>query len=449
MRHGVIMDSSFSPHRINWKWPVLATMLLVLAVLLRSWHTLSHAAFYVEDTLLFTQYYGMYKPLADVVQNHFNQPYITLLSNFYGWLYSHLDVRMQASFYKWTGFAWGTAAAVIFFYSGLIRNRAVLLVGPLLVGLTGLNHIYYYNTLIYIMYTAVAILLCLLFFPTPKTKIGTVLMGMAFILLPWAGPYSVLLVPVAVMMLVFSRKDRKKKWLLSLLLISTVAYFSTVTGNTAQLAQLKLWVIRNFFHVLLQKIVFFGLVDSISSWLWVPVCLSIALVLYVLRRDRDFLCHSLVLFAIIGGSLALFYLSIKFPLYLFASSCHRFLSLYFWIIFLLYSVDRLISRYSVKKTGVLFFVLLTLTLIVVDNINDPRKRKVPVIPETRDYLAAVYQFEQLDLKKRNQFVMLELENYQSPFFTPQARVGSREPDAVQLGREDFSESLRTPFLVNP
>ena len=450
MRHEDVVDSSFSTFWGYWKWPILGTLLLVAANLLRSWHTLHHVGFYVEDALLFTRYYSMSKPVFDVAQNHFEQPYVTLLSNFFAWLYAHLDVRMQASLYKWSGFAWGTAAAAIFFYSGLIRSRTVLLTGPLLVGLTGLNHIFYYNTVIYIMYTAVAILLCLLFFPTPKTKIGTILMGFAFVLLPWAGPYSVLVVPVSVMMLIFNREDRKKIWLLSILLLSTLAYFSTVTGNTTQLAHLKkLWVIIYYFQELLAKVVFFGFVDKVSLWWWLPVGISIALVFYLVRHDRNFLFHSIIFFAISGSSLALFFLSIKFPLYLFSRPQHSFISLYFWVVFLLYAADRVIRMYSIKKTGISLFVLLTLFLIVIDNIKDPSKRKVTVIPDTRDFLAKVYQFEQLELEKRNQFVVLKLDNYQRPFFIPQARVGSREPNALQIGSKDFPPSLKTKFLVNP
>ena len=52
-------------------------------------------------------------------------------------------------------------------FSGLVRNRVLLLVCPLALGLTGLNHLYYYNTLIYTMYTGVLMLLALLFYPPP------------------------------------------------------------------------------------------------------------------------------------------------------------------------------------------------------------------------------------------------------------------------------------------
>jgi len=432
------------------KWAILGTLLLVVANLLRSWQTLHHVGFYVEDAVLFSDYYGMPKPLAYVAKQNFGQPYVTLLSNFFAWLYAHLDVRMQASFYKWSGFVWGTVCAGILFFSGMFRSGAVLFVGPLLVGLSGLNNIFYYNTVIYIMYTAVAILLCLVFFPTPKTKVGTILTGAAYVLLPWSGPYSVLLLPAALMMLIYHRKDKNKVWLLSLLMLSTLAYFSTVRGNTTQLAHLKeLWVIKTYFQVFLEKIVFFGLFDSVALWWWIPVGLCITLVFFLLRQDREFFYHSFVFFTISASSLALFFLSIKFPMYLFSRPQHRFISLYFWVIFFLYAADRLIYMYSGYKKGIFLFVTLTLLLIVFDNIKEPSKREVTVMPDTREFLAAVYQFEQLELDKKNQFVVLKLDNYQRPFFLPHAKVGSKKSDAVQIGKKNIPPSLKSKFLVSP
>lgn len=396
-------------------------------------------------------YYGKVRPLSSVGDRHLGQPYITLITNTFAWLYAYADIRLQALLYQWTGFIFGMVAAAILFFSGLIRSRTVLLLGPLLMGLTAINHIYYYNTLIYIMYSGLAILLALLFFPLPQQAITRFLLLLIVLILPWAGPYSVVAVPTSLALLLLYPGKNFKSLLLLGVLVSTLLYYLTVEGNTTMLIHLKKWgVIIRYFEVLLEQVVFMGQLryKYISLWQWIPVLLVISLCFYLLRHDTDYIKNSLIFFGIIMASLAIFFLSIKFPFYKFASACHLFLSLYFWCFFLLYTVDGLFARYGFNKFLIGTFALLIGAIIIHDNIRHPRKQKVEPIPETRLFLGEVHRLEQIGLKEKNQNVVLRLDNYQSPFFVPQAVVGSRADDARRLNNADLPVEYRNSFVAD-
>ena len=433
------------------KWALCGTFLLLIAVLLRSWPTLSQQAFFVEDSLIFSMYYGNFRPLGSIAGHHLAQPYIILLTKAFGWLYAYTDVRLHALLYQWTGFIFGMVAAVILFYSGLIRSRTILLLGPLLMGLTAMNHIYYYNTLIYIMYSGLAILLALLFFPLPKRAITKVLLMVIVVILPWSGPYSVVAVPTTLVLILLYPEKSFKTFLFLAVLVSTILYFLTVAGDTAMLKHLKKWgVIIRYFEVLLEHVVFLGQFryKHISNWQWIPVLLVISLCFYLLRHDPDYIKNSLIFFGIIMASLALFFLSSKLQFYQFTNPCHRFLSLYFWCFFLLYTIDGLFIRYGCNQVISIVFAAMLSTIIIHDNIRHPRKHTVEPIPETRDFLNNVYRLEQLRLEADNQQVILRLDNYQSPFFVPQAVVGSRADDARRLNNVDLPADYRNSFVAD-
>lgn len=433
------------------RWAVYGCFLLLIMVLVRSWGLLSQQAFFVEDSLLFSMYYGIVRPLSSVTENHLGQPYIILLTKVFAWLYAYADVRLHALLYQWTGFIFGMVAAVILFFSGLIRSRTVLLLGPPLMGLTAMNHIYYYNTLIYIMYSGLAILLALLFFPLPKRASVKFLLMVIVIILPWAGPYSVVAIPTCLALLLFYREKKFKTFLLLAVLVSTTLYFLTVEGNTTMLVHLKKWgVIKHYFEVLLEHVVFMGHLRYryISNWQWIPVLAVILVCFYLLRHDQNYIKNSLIFFGIIMASLAIFFLSIKFPFYKFTSACHRFLSLYFWCFFLLYTADGLFVRYGCNRYARLVFAILLTTNIVHDNLRHPRKHTVEPITETREFLHEVQRFEQLELEAQNQHVVLRLDNHQSPFFVPQAIVGSRADDASRLNSADLPAEYQSQFIAD-
>lgn len=93
-------------------------LILLSALLLTSWKTILQGSFFVEDALLFSRYYGGLRPFSDVFEPHFNQTYVTLLSNFFAWLYAFADVRLQPYLYQLTGFFFGFFASCFLFFPG-------------------------------------------------------------------------------------------------------------------------------------------------------------------------------------------------------------------------------------------------------------------------------------------------------------------------------------------
>ena len=429
-------------------WKVLGCLILLAALFARSWQTLGATAFYVEDALLFSFYYGGERPLGAVFKNHFGQPYTTLISQVFAWMYAYADVRLQPYLYQWTGFIWAMLAACCLFFSGLLKSRIILLVGPSLLGLTALNHIYYFNTLIYVMYTAVILMLALLFYPEPKNRWSTLVFFFFMVLLPWAGPYSVLSVPAVLALVVLLRGDYKKRALLMVSLLSTLCYFFvTVQGDTTQLAALKKWgVVKHFLQVLLEKVLLFNHFSDVSPWAWLPVLLSIGGCFFLFRKDSQYIKYSLVMLGIVMASLSLFFLSIKFPLYLFTSSCHLVISLYFWCFFLLYSVDHFFVTFGWGTIAAGLFAGMVTLFVFVDNSRYPKKGWVEGMPETAEFLSEVRKIEQLHLADTNSFTVLKLDNYQTPFFIPTAIVGSRNKDAKHLLKEQLPAENQSRFV---
>ncbi|XOF32573.1 MAG: hypothetical protein ACL93V_11120 [Candidatus Electrothrix sp. YB6] len=432
------------------KWLAAGCLLFIAANILRSWAAVSSIGFHMEDSMLFSRYYGNVVPITDVGRTLFGQPYKMLITNLTAWLFAHFDVRIQPYLYLGTGFLWGTCAACCFFASGLIRSRTVLLVGPLLMGLVGLNHIYYYTTLVFIMYTCLAVLLALFFYPAPKSVFSTLLFIIACLCLPWAGPYSVVVLPASLLFLVLFRHelDRKKQWPLVLAAGSSFIYYLSVQGGTSNIMGItNKKIVTAYFASLLDRIIFFDLFKSVSPWYWLVFLAVVGGSFFLFRKDAVFIKHSLVMLAIIFGSYALFYLSSKYPMYNFPKPCHIFLSLFFWCIYLLYFADHLFQVYGEKKQAAVLFCLLVCLLIIVDNKNFPYKRKIRYpLPDTGAFIAAIHTMEQRGFEEKNQYVILRQYSFPYRLFRPWVQVGSRRPDAQQLLRSDLPPALQNAFV---
>ena len=224
-------------------WALAGVGLLVVCLLLRSWPSLTRPGLFVEDAVLFSHYYGHTRPVSDIFASHIGQRYLTVVADFFAWAWAWADVRWQPWLYQWTGLVLAVASVATVSFSGLVRNRVLLLVCPLALGLTGLNHLYYYNTLIYTMYTGVLMLLALLFYPPPQSVRSFVVQALLLALLPWSGPYSLLALPAALFLFVCTA-NRTRRVLLAVTVLSTLAYFATVSGSTVQLVNLlRPWIL--------------------------------------------------------------------------------------------------------------------------------------------------------------------------------------------------------------
>ena len=411
-------------------WALAGVGLLVVCLLLRSWPSLTRPGLFVEDAILFSHYYGHTRPVSDIFASHIGQRYLTVVADFFAWAWAWADVRWQPWLYQWTGLVLAVASVATVSLSGLVRNRVLLLVCPLALGLTGLNHLYYYNTLIYTMYTGVLMLLALLFYPPPQSVRSFVVQALLLALLPWSGPYSLLALPAA-LFLFFCTANRTRRVLLAIVILSTLAYFATVSGSTVQLANLlRPWILVQFLQTVFDKIFFFDFTRHLPMWYGFLLLLAIAAVSWLLRRDREYLLQAAVMLGLVFASILLFFLSVKLGQYITTSDCHRVVASFFWMLFLVVTVDRLLGDRPLHSPWPLVCAGLLLTLVVFDNRRHPHKGWVPPVSGLAAYLETIRFYEQQGLGEKKQAVCLQLPSGRP--MQPRVLVGYRGADARLL-----------------
>ncbi len=360
---------------------------------------------------------------------------------------SRVDVRTQPGLYLIFAIIIGIATAINLIFSGLFQSRLILLIAPIVLGLTGMNHVFYYNTLVYQIYTAVALLLCLLFYPQSHTRSGLIGMSVLFCILPWCGPYSVLAVPAGFLLLLFF-KGRMKSFLLVIAIISTLLYYATLDGGTTKLGYIfNNWIMSHYYKVLFENIFFLGLLGELTMVKAVIFLFCLLVLFYLKRKDPIYIKLSIVLLTLTVGALAPFFFSNKFPLYIHYPSCHLFISLFFWLVFLLYSLDQLVLRTGLKPVPVLLGLFL-LVIVAIDNYPPERKR-VEVIEEIPAFVDAIHHYEQLNLKEQKVYIQLQSRELKHELFRPNVFIGCRQRDAMQVGADYFKNPYGKQFIVDP
>ncbi len=400
----------------------------------------------MEDSLLFSYYYGHFRPVLSIFTSHVGQNYLTVPPYFFAWLFSRFDVRLQPWLYQWWGYAWAVMAASALSFSGLFRSRVILLLAPTVLGLLGLNDIFYWNTLIYTMYTGLLVLFSFLFYPAPKTRFGMMVMGILFVLLPWSGPYCVLLLPVGLLHLLLFR-DRKKRILVILGMCSSLGYFFTVQSNTTRLEHLKPWILGRYFHVLMEQVFFFQLPGQLPLYWLAAIALLIAACFYVCRDSTDLWKNILVMLTLIFASLSLFFLSVKFPLYGHTLACHRLISSFFWLALLLYLADNLLRKFKQPLMGSLAIALVFAGLVLWVNLRYPSLGQAEKVPALGSFLRAIHWLEGQGLEEKNSYVVLRLPG-KYPVMQPVVRIGSRRTDARYPTAVILPDAAWRVFLVH-
>ena len=353
-----------------------------------------------------------------------------MVADFFAWAWAWADVRWQPWLYQWTGLVLAVASVATVSFSGLVRNRVLLLVCPLALGLTGLNHLYYYNTLIYTRYTGVLMLLALLFYPPPQSVRSFVVQALLLALLPWSGPYSLLALPAALFLFVCTA-NRTRRVLLAVTVLSTLAYFATVSGSTVQLVNLlRPWILVQYLQTVFDKIFFFDFTRHLPMWYGFLLLLAIAAVSWLLRRDREYLLQAAVMLGLVFASILLFFLSVKLGQYITTSDCHRVVASFFWMLFLVVTVDRLLGDRPLHSPWPLVCAGLLLTLVVFDNRRHPHKGWVPPVSGLAAYLETIRFYEQQGLGEKKQAVCLQLPSGRP--MQPRVLVGYRGADARLL-----------------
>lgn len=425
----------------------VAIILFLVVLILRSYTNLLHPGLYMEDaTHYFNNYYGGFRPF-DFVLQHPNG-YYNVLNNFVAWLTAHLDVRMQPLSYHAFSVVMGIATATCILFSGLLRTRSLLVIAPLVLGLSGMNHIYYYITLTFQMYNVVILLLLLLFFPVPKSSLSLLFQSLLATLLVWSGPYSVVALPVSLLFLILFR-NWKKSVLHCIVIANVLLYTLSLRESTVQFLNIFNESILNIAaSVLFERIFFLELLGSITFFKVCSFFLLLALTLYALRKDRFYCKLSLVLFAIIVGSLAPLFLSIKFPLYMTVFPCHVYISQFFWLFFLLFTADRFLLQER-RWLGIrLVLPIAFLCTVIVDNVSHPDKHSNPIMAKVPSFVRTIYLVEQLELGKNNQYVVLKTDNVIPIHLPPMVRVGSLRKDAKQLGKDDITIPAGREFILD-
>ena len=430
-------------------WKLGGVLLLVVCLLARSWDMFTQIGLYVEDAVLFNYYYGHTRPLTVIFKSHIGQHYLTVIPDFLAWLIAWVDVRWQPWLYQWTGFFCAVLAASVFSFSNLLKTRLMVLLCPLVVGFVGLNHIYYFNTLIYVMYTSVIVLLALLLYPPPATRWSFAVQAVLVIVLPWGGPFSILALPAA-FFLFFRSANTTKKTLCLLAFASAFVYALTVTGSNLRLHTLQHnWIYIRYLQVIIDKIFFIDYYQHVSMWYGVCILAAIGLCLFLLRTDGEYVTITVVIGAYICISLMLFFLSSKLLQYITPSLCHRVVAIVFWAVFLVYTADQLLARFDAGRGWSIGVAVVFLVLVVGDMLRHPEKRAVAPVPRVQEFIDTVYFYETGSLLEKKQAVCLGLPLLPGSVMTPRIVVGDRSTDARRLTRDDPEINQGQRFVCPP
>jgi hypothetical protein len=197
--------------------------------------------------------------------------------------------------------------------------------------------------------------------------------------------------------------------LLAVAILSTLAYFATVSGSTVQLTNLlRPWLLVQYLQTVFDKIFFFDFTRHLPMWYGFILLLAIVAVAWLLRRDRDYLLQALVMLGLVFASILLFFLSVKLAQYITTSDCHRVVASFFWVLFLVVTADRLLGDRPLHSPWPLVCAGLLLTLVVFDNRRHPDKRWVRPVPALAEYLETIRFYEGQGLAGKRQAVCLHL-----------------------------------------
>ena len=397
---------------------IISSLVLFVVVLLwRSWPNFTHPGLYVEDTShYFNHFYGGSRDLSALFHNP--NGYHNIINNFLALVISKIDVRLQPALYLWAATFLAICALMAVSCSGLLKNKYLLFIAPFLLGLSGLNHLYYYVTLAYQIYVLVILLIGMLFWQSLKGTTGNVLLFIFLSLLIWSGPYSVLIVPFAFSFILFFRGKTK---LLLFLCLVTILYTLSVTEHMILLRNLwKLEIYRIWFNTLVTKVFFMGLKGGIGP---VKIALSAAFFLTIfaiLRKDTFYLKVACILLVLINSSLAVLFISKKFMLSLKIRPCYLVIGQFLWLTFLLFTADRILAKSKKLYHGGIVVCVLAVLFIYYDNSRIPSKRSIPIMTGLPGFLERVYQAEQQNLTEQNRVQIFHLGG---PPFGPVAKVG--------------------------
>lgn len=409
---------------------ILGLIIFTGIVLLRSWDNFSQPGLYAEDSIhYFNYYYGNVRAFTDILQHP--NGYYNLFNNLVAYLTAKADVGLAPLIYQSVCIVLSFLTIAAFSFSGLVTNRYLLLISPLLLGLSGLNHLYYYISLTFQMYVVVLLLLILMLRRIKSSAPVEVLLFILMSFLIWSGPYSVLAVPLALAFIVFFR-DRTITCI-GLLLV-TVAYTLSVTKSTIMLENIfKPEILRLWGSTLVTDVFFMGFKDSVNIEKLILIAVTFITVFMILRRDRLFLKTVTLLLIIIVASFAPLFLSKKILLYQKILTCHLLIAQFFWLALILFTADRMLARWPAKQHllgG--FFVVLAAFFIFADNTRHPDKWQAKVQEAMPRFLQKVKEAEEMNLAQEGKRMIISTAGTST--FKAAAIVGDRSKSGKLVDR---------------
>ncbi|KJS00421.1 MAG: hypothetical protein VR65_13055 [Desulfobulbaceae bacterium BRH_c16a] len=408
----------------------LGLIFFTAILVLRSWENFSQPGLYAEDSIhYFNFYYGNIRTLGDIFQHP--NGYYNLFNNLAAYLTAKADVGLHPLIYQSVCICFCILTVTAFSLSGLITNRYLLFISPLLLGLSGLNHLYYYISLTFQMYVVVLMLLVIMLWRRRAPAAVQLLLFVFMGFLIWSGPYSVLVVPVALAFIFFFHD--KTLQTVGLLLIA-IAYTLSVTKSTIMLENiLNPDILLLWGSTLVTEVFFMGFKDSINAEKLILVAVTFLTVFFALRGDRFYLKTAILFLIIIIASFAPLLLSKKYLLYQTIYPCHLVIAQFFWLVFVLVTADRLLARWpALQHPGGGALIVVFAIFILADNIEHQDKRKVPVLAAMPRFLEKVKEAENMGLAEEGRKMIISTNG--TSIFKAAAIVGDRSKNATLVDR---------------
>jgi hypothetical protein len=404
----------------------LSAVSFIIILVFRSFDNFSNPAFYAEDA---TYYFKLNYDAEFLFKNIFRNPngYYNIVNNFLAQLIGDVDVRLQPFVYQFIAFSSTVITTILFSRSGLVQNRFLLLVTPLVLGLSGFNHILYFLTITFQMYVLVLTLFAVLLLDKQNSLVRNIVIFSIIPILVWSGPYSVLTVPFAVGFIVLFRgKTSVMLWTIAV----TIAYALSTTGSTIMLGNIfvdkfqLLW-----FEALVKDIFLLGLREHANLEKVLLLLAIFVPAIYTIRRETFHLRLLALFMIVIVSSMAPLFLSKKFILYGSVYPCHLLLGKFFWILSLLIIIDRLLivvpSKLKILSGSIAMSCIVV--FVIFDNLKHEGIRKIEILSNITEFLQTIHQTENLKLEKKNEYYRITADG--SGRFMPTAHVGSHNSDA--------------------
>ena len=429
----------------NRKGPliVISWLTLLIVVLVRSWTDISQLSIPVEDgSLYFAKFYNFDR--TDII---FEKPngYYTLPTNLLALFTTLLPVQIQPYIYKLIALLACSLCCIAILFTGLFRRNAFIFLVPLALGFTGINHLFLWNTLTYQIYIFPLIIVIGLWMNFGNLKLSSFLIVFILLIGIWSGPYSIIILPVSLILFwVFPGKTNRLINLCAFM--AGMAYFLSMDSITQ---------IREFFtdservldylQTLLNEVLFLSAFEG-STLIKLGLLLAFfCLVLFFLKQNKLYLFNSSMFLLICFLSLGFYFLSTKYETASF-NHAYKSYSVFFWVLFLLYSLHEIINRFDLSKYVQILIVVTVLGIVYVDNHKHSYKWATNLNSTDKQFIQAIYYFEQFKLAKRNRYVVLENLTHWYGIKNVRVVVGSRRADSKPVGVKNFQDPAIRPFI---